>query len=121
MNCFSSFSSHCSRARRADSDSDDIGAPALMTVSELIYALSVKVAIVDHPSSLELGPRQAAFRHQLEHRPDTESRLEPLAHRFLNLGFEVAVGDRQFSAHHELVHRLAPRDDDPKLAAKSGN
>src|SRR5262249_46468279 len=92
-----------------------------MTVSRLIYALSVEVAIVDHPSSLELGRRQGAFRHQLQYRPNSESRLEPLAHRLLDLILEVAVGARQLGAHHELVHRLAARYDDSKLAAKAGD
>src|SRR6266851_4953917 len=87
-----------------------MSAPRLMTFARRIYALSVDVSVVNHPSSFELGARQRALRHQLEHRADSEPRLKPFAHCLLDL-----------RADQKLVHCLAPGDDDSKLAAKAGN
>src|SRR6266851_5112055 len=98
-----------------------MSAPRLMTFARRIYALSVEVSVVNHPSSFELGARQRALRHQLEHRADSEPRLKPFAHCLLNLRSQMQMRVCQLRAHQKLVHCLAPGDDDSKLAAKAGN
>src|SRR5258708_36367166 len=98
-----------------------MSAPRLMTFARRIDRLSVEVSVVNHPSGLELGARQRALRHQLEHWADSEPRLKPFAHRLLNLRLQMPMRVCQLRAHQKLVHCFTPRDDDSKLAAKAGN
>src|SRR5437016_5887429 len=81
---------------------------------------TVEIAVVDDAPGLELGARKRAFGHELDDGVDAEARAEPLGHRGAELRLEPGVGvtRRVLGANQELVHRLAARDDDPKLAAE---
>src|SRR5438874_5215172 len=101
-NSSSSFFSQSRRCARVFSFSSAMSAPG--------DALAIEIAIVHHALRLELGARQRSLRQKLEPGTHSDARLQPLAHVPLQR-CRVAPG-RDLDADEQVVHRLAPRDDD---------